>query len=142
MTFFSPLEQFDILPIIPIVFNFFDISITNETIIMALGFFAIFFSVILTRCFDKTLPLIPTKHQIMFEIIYKLISSLIKDNIVSNEKEYYFPIVISIFFFVSLLNAIGLVPYSFTLTSHIIVTFALSLSIYIGINIICIRKFG
>lgn len=142
MTFFSPLEQFDILPIIPLVFNFFDISITNETLIMALGFWAIFFSVILTRCVDKTLPLIPTKHQIIFEIIYKLISSLIKDNIVSNEKEYYFPIVVSVFLFVSLLNAIGLVPYSFTLTSHIIITFALSLSIYIGINIICIRKFG
>jgi F-type H+-transporting ATPase subunit a len=142
MNFFSPLEQFDILPIIPFVFNSFDISITNETVILALGITGLFFSIVLTRCTDTTLPLIPTKHQIIFEIIYNLISSLIKDNIVSNNREHYFPIVVSIFFFISLLNSIGLIPYSFTLTSHIIITFALSFAIYVGINIICIKKFG
>ena len=138
----SPLEQFDILPIIPIFFNSFDISITNETIIMLFGIIGVFVSVFLIQCIDNTLPLIPKKSQIFFEIIYKLIASLIKDNIVSAQKEHYFPIVVSIFFFVSILNSIGLVPYSFTLTSHIIITFALSFAIYIGINIICIRKFG
>jgi ATP synthase subunit 6 len=140
--FFSPLEQFDILPIIPIFFDTFDISITNETIIMVLGIAGIMSLVFLIQCLDNTLPIIPKKAQIVFEIVYKLIGSLIKDNIVTNNKEHYFPLVVTTFFFISLLNSIGLIPYSFTLTSHIIVTFALSLGIYIGINIICIKKFG
>lgn len=143
MLFFSPLEQFDILPIVPLFFRTFDISITNETLILVLGVLGFFFFSILTRCTSgNCLPLIPTSSQIILEIVYKLIASLIKDNIVTNKKEYYFPIIISIFFFISLLNGIGLIPYSFTLTSHIIITFALSFAIYIGINIICIRKFG
>jgi ATP synthase subunit 6 len=142
MNFYSPLEQFDIIPIIPLFFNTFDISITNETIILILGISGLFFLSMLTRNSDSYLPLIPTYTQIIFEIIYKLIGSLIKDNIVTNNKEHYFPIIVSIFFFISLLNGIGLIPYSFTLTSHIIITFALSFAIYIGINIICIRKFG
>jgi ATP synthase subunit 6 len=142
MMLFSPLEQFDILPILPLFFNTLDVSITNETLILSLGMFGLFCLSMLTRCNSNCLPLIPTNNQVIFEIIYKLIASLIKDNIVTNKKEYYFPIVISIFFFISLLNGIGLIPYSFTLTSHIVVTFALSLAIYIGINIICIRKFG
>ena len=43
MNFYSPLEQFDIIPIIPLFFNTFDISITNETIILILGFSGLFF---------------------------------------------------------------------------------------------------
>ena len=140
--FFSPLEQFDILPIVPLFFNSFDISITNETIILVLGISGLLVAIFLINCLYATLPIIPKKTQIIFEIIYRLIASLIKDNIVSNNKEQYFPLIVSIFFFISLLNSIGLIPYSFTLTSHIIVTFALSFSIYIGINIICIRAFG
>lgn len=142
MTFYSPLEQFDIIPILPLFFSAFDISITNETVILFLGISGLFLLSVLTRGVDSYLPLIPTNTQIIFEVIYKLIASLIKDNIVTNNKEHYFPIIVSIFFFISLLNGIGLIPYSFTLTSHIIITFALSFAIYIGINIICIKKFG
>ena len=90
MNFYSPLEQFDIIPIIPLFFNTFDISITNETIILILGIFGLFFLSTLTRNSDSYLPLIPTYTQIIFEIIYKLIASLIKDNIVTNNKEHYY----------------------------------------------------
>jgi ATP synthase subunit 6 len=142
MTFYSPLEQFDILPIIPFFFNTFDFSITNETVTLLLGSLSIFFLSTLTKNSDNYLPLVPTRVQVIFEIIYKLIASLIKDNLVTNNKDHFFPIILSIFFFISLLNGIGLIPYSFTLTSHLIITFALSFAIYIGINIICIKKFG
>lgn len=143
MTFFSsPLEQFDILPVIPLFFNSLDISITNETVILSIGILGFFLIITFSQNYDSTLFLVPTRSQIIIEIIYKLIASLIKDNIVTNNKEHFFPLIISIFFFISLLNGIGLVPFSFTLTSHIIITFALSFAIYIGINIICIKKFG
>ncbi len=142
INFNSPLEQFDVLPLIPLFFRTLDISITNETIILVLGILGFFFLATLTQCKDSTLPLIPIRSQILFELIYTLIASLIKDNIVTNNREHFFPIIVSIFFFISLLNGIGLIPFSFTLTSHIIITFALSFAIYIGINIICIKHFG
>jgi ATP synthase subunit 6 len=67
---------------------------------------------------------------------------MVVDNIGSLRGQLFFPLVFSIFFYVLCLNVVGLVPYSFTLTSHFIVTFALSLSIFLGINIICIRTHG
>lgn len=66
---------------------------------------------------------------------------MIHDNIGSAGKAF-FPYVFTLFVFVLTLNLIGLVPYSFTVTSHLIVTFALALTTFIGINIICASKHG
>ena len=78
----------------------------------------------------------------IFESVFKLILSMISDNISSREGVKFFPIVFAIFSYVLFLNLIGLIPYSFTLTSHIVVTFALALFIFIAINIICIKLHG
>ena len=79
---------------------------------------------------------IPHNWQTLIEIISETSSSLLYDNI--NEKgEKYFPFISLIFYFIILVNLIGLVPYSFTVTSHLIITFTMSLSIFIGVNIIC-----
>ena len=72
--------------------------------------------------------------------MYEVSSQLLFDNI-NKDGEKYFPFISVIFTFVLFSNLIGLVPYSFTTTSHLIVTFTLSLSIFIGINIICIQKY-
>ena len=76
------------------------------------------------------------------EIIYKMILSLVTDNIKDKKAQYFFPLVFTIFLLLLSLNLIGLVPYSFTLTSHLIVTLSLSIGIFIGINIICVRTHG
>jgi len=82
---------------------------------------------------------IPHNWQTLIEIISETSSSLLYDNI--NEKgEKYFPFISLIFYFIILVNLIGLVPYSFTVTSHLIITFTMSLSIFIGVNIILILK--
>jgi len=141
--FFSPLEQFEVIPIIPLYLNGLDFSITNETIILILVFSFIniaFFSCFNTK--DKTLNLIPSKFQILFEFIYKILISLIVDNLGETNGQPFFPIIFTIFFFIVTLNLIGLIPYSFTLTSHLIVTFSIALFIFIALNIICIRKHG
>jgi len=52
---------------------------------------------------------------------------------------FFFPLVFTIFLFIVSMNLIGLVPYSFTVTSHFIVTLSLSLVIFIGMNIICVK---
>jgi len=141
--FTSPLEQFQVLPLIPLVFGIFDFSITNETIILiVLLFFSIVLFLGLVNKKDQTFYIIPTKWQSVIEIIYKLILSLVVDNIRDKRGQYFFPLVFFVFMFVMSMNLVGLVPYSFTLTSHLIVTLALSLSIFIGINIVCVRLHG
>lgn len=140
--FSSPLEQFQIMPIIPLHYGIFDFSITNETVILGLIFFLMISFIFSLLKEDNTFDLFPNKWQVIIEVIYKLILSLVVDNIKDARGQKFFPLVFSIFLFVLSLNLIGLVPYSFTLTSHLIVTLALSLAVFIGINIVCIRIHG
>jgi ATP synthase subunit 6 len=67
-----------------------------------------------------------------------MILNLIFDNI-NNKGEIYFRFIVIIFLFILFSNLIGLIPYSFTITSHIIITFCLSLTIFVSVNIICIK---
>lgn len=141
--FCSPLEQFEVIPLITLYLNGIDFSITNETIILILIFS--FINILFFSCFnskDETLSLVPSKFQILFEAIYKIIISLIIDNLGEKSGQPFFPIIFSIFFFIVSLNLIGLIPYSFTLTSHLIVTFSIALFIFIALNIICVRLHG
>lgn len=144
MNFFtSPLEQFQVLPIISAGIGFIDCSITNETIILILVFFftiTLFYS--LFKKETNSYFIIPNRWQSIVEIIHNLILSLVTDNIKSSKNVLFFPLVFSVFLFLLSLNLVGLIPYSFTLTSHLIVTFSLSLALFIGINIICIREHG
>lgn len=140
--FASPLEQFQIIPLFILKFGFFDFSITNATLILGLVFFLFFSFIFIILNKNNTLHIIPTKGQAVIELIYKLILALVVDNIKDKRGQKFFPFVFSLFLFIVLLNLIGLIPYSFTLTSHLIVTLALSLSVFIGINIICVRIHG
>ena len=67
--------------------------------------------------------------------------SMVSDN-VGPKGEKYFPFIFTLFVFVLLSNLIGLVPYSFTLTSHLIVTFALAMIVFISVNIAGARIHG
>jgi F-type H+-transporting ATPase subunit a len=136
--FFSPLEQFEILPL----FNFFGFTVTNQfffLFLVVLFFFIIFFS--LLKPTIKSLYIVPTRWQAAIEMVYTLILVMVLDNIGGKKNERFFPLVFSLFFFVAGMNLIGLVPYSYTVTSHFIVTLGLSLSIFIGMNIICIKTY-
>ena len=87
-----------------------------------------------------SLSFIPNNWQTLIELIYETVAQLLFDNL-NIEGEKYFPFVSVIFTFILFSNLIGLIPYSFTITSHLIVTFTLSFSIFIGVNIICIKKY-
>lgn len=140
LSFFSPLEQFEILPLFVIRLGILDLSITNQTILLILIFF--FVNVLFFACLnlkDQTLYIIPTRWQSIIEIFYNLILSMVVDNVSGKKSQLFFPLIFCIFFFIASMNLIGLVPYSFTVSSHFVVTLAISLSIFIGINIICIK---
>ena len=140
----SPLEQFEIISILPIQILCFDFSITNSLLIslLTLAFFSnmvYFFSS--NENYLKKVPFffIPNNWQMLIEALYEVVSKLVFDN-VSLEGEKYFPYIAVLFTFILFSNVIGLVPYSFTVTSHLIVTFALSFSTFIGINIIGFQR--
>ena len=141
--FSSPLEQFEILPLVSFYLGGLDFSITNEAVILFLiFFFSLTFIRSVVKQSDSSLYVIPNRWQIVIGIIYQMILSMISDNISGKKGHLFCPLVFSVFFYVASLNLIGLVPYSFTLTSHLIVTFALAIAIFLGINIICVRIHG
>ncbi len=85
--------------------------------------------------------LVPSRWQSAAELSYEFIANMIRDNVGSAGKAY-FPFVFSLFMFVLFGNLIGMVPYSFTFTSHIAVTFALAAFIFIGVTIIALARHG
>lgn len=138
----SPLEQFQVIPVVPLKIGALDLTISNVTIITIVMIFIVnlFLQALLAK--DGTYKVLPNAWQAVIESIYNLILSLVTDNIQSKEAQKFFPLVFTVFLGILLINLTGLVPYSFTLTSHLIVTFAVSLSVFIGINIVCARKHG
>jgi len=142
MLFFSsPLEQFQILPIIPIHIGNFDFSITNASIILVFGLGSFIFVLNSPFSAQGNFYVAPNRIQNIVEVIYSVVYGLLNDNVGSTAKSF-FPYVFTLFTFILISNVIGLVPYSFTVTSHLIVTFALALATFIGINLICIREHG
>jgi ATP synthase subunit 6 len=144
MLILSPLEQFQILSLIPIQLFGFDFSITNALLINIIVFVCIsgilHFSSSNKNYLNKpSFFFIPNPWQIIIESTYEMISQLVFD-LISTKSEKYFPFITVIFSFILFNNLIGLVPYSFTITSHLIITFTLSFSIFIGLNIICYKR--
>ena len=140
----TPLEQFQILSFFSVKIFCLDFSITNMLLVnfIVLVLFSFIISSISSNANylgEISFFLIPNNWQVLIEMIYETISQLLFDNL-NNEGEKYFPFVSVLFSFILFSNLIGLVPYSFTITSHLIVTFTLSMSIFIGINIICIKR--
>ncbi len=122
----APLEQFQILSLIPLNFFFFDFSITNFLLINLLALFSFMACIYYSNSHNNYLQessffLIPNSWQKSIESISELTSQLISD-IITTDNEKYFPIVSIIFNFILFSNLIGLVPYSFTATSHLIVS--------------------
>lgn len=138
MSYFSPLEQFRILNIVPINVLSLDFSITNFTIVISLIFF--FFSLLVFSLVERNL-IVPNKIQYFFESIYMLVYNLLVDN-VGIKGVRYFPYLFSLFLFLLLANIIGLVPYSFTITSHLITTFSIAIMTFLGVMIICFNMHG
>ena len=129
----NPMHQFNVYRIGPeISLGNVDISFTNASLFMiisALAIISVFFAG------TKRKAIVPTKIQLLTELSYTLVSKMISD-IAGSKAKPYFPFIFSLFMFVLFCNMLGMLPYSFTVTSHIIVTFALAAVIFIGVTII------
>lgn len=134
----SPLAQFEIKPLIELELGGFDISYTNSALFMTVTFFLIVGFLLLGT---RKRASVPSRLQIMVELSYEFIAGLIRDTI-GTEGRKYFPFIFSVFTFVLVGNLLGMTPYSFTFTSHIIVTFALAFAIFTGVTILGFCKHG
>nr|YP_009861081.1 ATP synthase F0 subunit 6 [Jaagichlorella hainangensis]QKJ84937.1 ATP synthase F0 subunit 6 [Jaagichlorella hainangensis] len=143
MTLFSPLEQFSIISLIPIHFGNLYFSFTNSSlfILFTVVFLLALFSLVTNS--DKGLGgfLIPSRWQIFVEQIYEFVLNLVDEQI-GKKGTKFFPLILTIFVFLLFTNLIGMVPYSFTTTSHLVITFGLSLSLFIGITIVGFQIHG
>nr|YP_009495550.1 ATP synthase subunit 6 [Psammoneis japonica]AWQ64280.1 ATP synthase subunit 6 [Psammoneis japonica] len=141
----TPLEQFQIISLFSIKMSCFDFSFTNlfliNIIVLVIFSSTIFLISANTNYLNETpFFFIPNTWQVLVESIYETVSQLLFDNL-NMEGEKYFPFISVLFCFILFSNLVGLIPYSFTITSHLIVTFTLSFSIFIGINIIGIQRY-
>lgn len=134
----SPLEQFEIVTLVPFKLLDLNLSLTNSSLFLILSVFLATFWLFLS--FLKV-SLVPNNWQLIQETFYLITTNIIKDNL-GSKGEVYFPFIFSLHLILLFCNLVGMVPYSFTVTSHIIFTFSLALSIFIGINIIGVRTHG
>ena len=134
----SPLAQFEIKTLIPLKLGEIDVSFTNSALFMSLTLIMVTLFLVLGM---RQRALVPERWQSMAELSYEFVANLLRDT-VGNEGRKYFPFVFSLFMFILFGNMLGMIPYSFTFTSHVIVTFAMALTVFIGVTILGFVKHG
>lgn len=134
----NPLDQFKLVPLIPIKFAGYDLSFTNSSLFMLLSLVltSSFFMIILRRPSN-----VPGKLQSVAELLYNFVTDTVNGNTMG-KGEKYIPFIFTIFIFILTLNLFGVVPYGFTVTSHISVTFAAAMIVFISVTIIAFFKHG
>ncbi len=135
----NPMQQFEVYKIGPdINLGGINLSFTNASLFMtissALIILFLFFG-------TKKKSLVPTKIQFIAESSYTFVAKMINDTAGSNAKSF-FPFIFTLFMFVLFANMVGMFPYSFTVTSHIIVTFVLAAIVFVGVTILGFIKHG
>jgi F-type H+-transporting ATPase subunit a len=134
----QPLEQFTIERIVPLHIGKLDVSYTNSALMMTIAVVLISALVFLST---RRAALVPGRWQSVTEMLYEFVADMVDTN-AGHGAEPFFPFVFTLFTFILFANLLGLIPYSFTVTSHIIVTFALAAVVFIGVTIIGIIKHG
>tara|TARA_Y100000590_G_scaffold26743_1_gene30103 strand:- start:6390 stop:7124 length:735 start_codon:yes stop_codon:yes gene_type:complete len=135
----NPMQQFEVYRIGPeINLGSINLSFTNASLFMLISATAI---LILLFVGTKKKLLVPSKIQLITEMSYSFVAKMINDTAGSSAKPF-FPFIFTLFMFVLFCNMVGMLPYSFTVTSHIIITFILAAIIFIGVTIIGFMKHG
>jgi F-type H+-transporting ATPase subunit a len=121
------MEQFAVEPIVPIHIGGWDISFTNSSLWMCIVVSAVALFVTFAV---KPGALVPSRTQSLAELSYLFVADMV-DSVAGAEGMKFFPFVFTLFMFVLFANIFGMIPFSFTVTSHIIVTFALAALIFL-----------
>lgn len=134
----NPLQQFEIQPIVPLHIGNIDVSYTNSSLWMTIG---VVVSIVMLTIAVRPHALIPGRLQMASEMLYDFIASMIRENMGPKGRKF-FPLIFTLFVVVMMGNSLGLLPFSFTYTSHIIVTVALALMIFAMVIVLGLIKHG
>lgn len=134
----SPLAQFEIKRLVPMEIGGIDISFTNSALFMVIAVLSV---TLLMTVSMRGRAMVPGRLQSIAELSYEFIANMLKENVGSAGRQY-FPFIFSLFMFILFANLLGMIPFTFTVTSHIIVTFALALVVFIGVTVIGFARHG
>ena len=134
----GPLEQFEIKPLAELSVAGIDISFTNSALWMVIA--AVLVTGFMTLSMRRG-ALVPGRWQGSAEVMYEFVANMLKDNVGSAGRKY-FPFVFTLFMFVLFGTLLGMTPHSFPFTSHIAVTFAMALVIFLGVTVIGFMRHG
>jgi len=134
----SPLHQFTIERLAEIHVGGLDLSFTNSSLLMVIAAGLV---TLLMVTATQGAALVPGRLQSLAEMLYDFIANMVEEN-VGEEGRRYFPFLFTLFMFILFGNLLGLIPYSFTFTSHIVVTFAMAAVVFIGVTLIGIARHG
>jgi len=134
----GPMEQFTIKPLIPIQVGKYDLSYTNSAMFMTL---AVVLTALLFGLATRKRTLVPSRWQSITELLYEFVANMVKDN-TGKEGMKYFPFVFTLFLFILFGNFLGLLPYGFTFTSHIVVTAVMAVFVFVGVTVIGFARHG
>ncbi len=127
----DPIHQFVITPIIPLEIAGMNLAFTNSSLWMAIG---AALSVGFLSLSIRNKALVPGRAQALSEMCYEFVASMIREN-TGSKGRIYFPFIFTLFVVVLMGNVLGLLPYSFTYTSHIIVTGILAALVFVAVTI-------
>jgi F-type H+-transporting ATPase subunit a len=133
-----PLEQFAIARIIPIHIGGLDVSYTNAALMMTIAVVSVTALMVLAT---RRAALVPGRWQSVAEMLYEFVADMVDSNIGQGGRQF-FPFVFTLFAFILFANLLGMIPYSYTTTSQIIVTFALAAVVFILVTTIGIIRHG
>ena len=136
----SPLEQFAIQDLTAPLFSIggHHIAVTNSAIFM-MGAVVLSSGLLLAGAGKGAM--IPGRLQAMSELFYEFIANMIRDNVGSGGKKF-FPFIFSLFIFTLFGNILGMLPYGYTFTSQIAVTFFMAMVVFLGVTLIGLFKHG
>jgi len=132
----DPMHQFEIKRFMDWKIGGLDISFTNASLWMV-----IIVCVVALVLLAGSSRLVPGRLQSIGELAYEFVSNMMRD-ILGDSGRAFFPLVFTLFMFVLAANMLGMLPYSFTVTSHIIVTFGLAAFVFIGATVVGFAKHG
>ena len=135
----DPIHQFEIVKLFPIVkIGGAELHFTNSALFMVI---AVGLTAVLLLGTTSGRRLVPGRLQSLAEISYEFVENTIRST-AGEEGMKFFPLVLSLFMFILISNVIGLIPYTFTVTSHIIITAALALLVFFTVIIYGFWKNG
>lgn len=134
----SPLEQFNIKILLPIKVAGLDVSFSNSSLMMLI---VLLITALFLFLGTRSSKAVPNRLEAAVEVLYDMIENMVKST-AGSEARKYFPFIFSLFIFILFCNLFSMLPYAFTVTSHIAVTMAFAAFIFVCVTVIGFCKHG